>query len=225
MWRERTSFFQLLGIAVSMVLTFSAAAREAKAQSAAEVARTSSAPLPTSEKSDPIAIVGPGVAPAGSYLIGRDDVLSVHVWHQPDITSTVAVRPDGKISMPLIGEVEATGVTPIQLQERIAGKLRTFVKDPEVVVVVQQVNSKKFNILGEVQKPGSYPLTARLRVLDAIALGGGFRDFAGVTKIYVLRNGLDGEQHRIKFNYKQVIHGEDPDQNIELKPGDTIIVP
>lgn len=160
-----------------------------------------------------------------SYVIGNDDVLAVNVWKEPDISRSVPVRSDGKISLPLVGEVQAAGVTPLKLEKDIAAKLKSYIAEPEVTVMVQQVNSQKFNILGMVNKPGLYPLTNSPTVLDAIGIAGGFRDFAKQKAIYVLRQKPDGTQARLPFNYKEVVKGKNPAQNIKLEPHDTIVVP
>jgi len=160
-----------------------------------------------------------------SFVIGNDDVLAINVWKEPDISRSIPVRSDGKISLPLVGEVQATGRTPLKLEQDIAAKLKSYIEEPEVTVIVQQINSQKFNILGQVTKPGSYPLTNSPTVLDAIALAGGFRDFAKQKAIYVLRQNSDGSQARIPFNYKAVVKGKNPGQNIKLQPHDTIVVP
>ena len=159
------------------------------------------------------------------FVIGNNDVLSINVWKEPDLTRAVPVRSDGKISLPLVGEIEAAGRTPLQLELDITQKLKNFITAPEVSVIVQQVNSRKYNVLGEVSKPGSYPLTTTTTIMDAIAAAGGFRDFAKKTGVYVLRNGAYGQQSRLKFNYKDFIKGKDPRQNIQLEPNDTVIVP
>ena len=159
------------------------------------------------------------------YVIGNDDVLAINVWKEPDISRAVPVRPDGKISLPLVGDVQAAGLTPLQLQADLEKKFASFISAPEVSVIVQEVKSQKINILGEVTKPGSYPLTASMRVLDAIALGGGFKDFAKTKDIYVLRTASDGKQQKLKFNYKDVIKGKNVEQNVELQAGDTVVVP
>jgi polysaccharide export outer membrane protein len=161
-----------------------------------------------------------------SFVIGNDDVLAINVWKEPDISRpTVPVRSDGKISLPLVGEVQAAGLTPLKLEKDIASKLKNFISEPEVTVMVQQVNSQKFNILGQVARPGSYVIANSPTVLDAIALAGGFRDFAKQKSIYVLRQNADGSQTRIPFNYKEVVKTQSPAQNIKLQPRDTIIVP
>lgn len=159
------------------------------------------------------------------YLIGIGDVLAINVWKEPEVSREVPVRPDGKISLPLVGEVEANGITPLQLRERIARSLTAFMANPEVTVIVQTVNSQKFNIIGEVQRPGSYMLTKPMTVLDAIAVAGGFREFANKDDIYVLRRKPDGTRERLPFNYKDVVKGKTPEQNVELETYDTIVVP
>jgi polysaccharide export outer membrane protein len=159
-----------------------------------------------------------------SFVIGNDDVLAINVWKEPDISRSIPVRSDGKISLPLVGEVQAAGMTPAKLEKEIAVRLKNYISEPEVTVMVQQVNSQKFNILGQVVKPGSYMIANSTTVLDAIALAGGFRDFAKKKSIYVLRQGPTGES-RIPFNYKDVSQGRNMAQNVKLEPGDTIIVP
>jgi polysaccharide export outer membrane protein len=159
-----------------------------------------------------------------SFVIGNDDVLAINVWKEPDISRSIPVRSDGKISLPLVGEVQAAGLTPLKLEKDIASRLKNYISEPEVTVMVQQVNSQKFNILGQVVRPGSYVIANSPTVLDAIALAGGFRDFAKRKSIYVLRQSATGES-RIPFNYKDVSQGKNMAQNIKLQPGDTIIVP
>jgi polysaccharide biosynthesis/export protein len=165
------------------------------------------------------------VSAPDSYVIGTDDQLNVHVWHQTEISGPVTVRPDGKISLPLIGEVAASGLTPPELQASIAERLRAFVNEPDVTVIVQQANSKKFNVMGRVEHPGSFSLATRTRVLDGIAAAGGFSDFARVANVYVLRTTGAGRVQKLPFNYKRITRGHDESQNIELQPGDTVVVP
>jgi polysaccharide export outer membrane protein len=160
-----------------------------------------------------------------SFVIGNDDVLAINVWKEPDISRSIPVRSDGKISLPLVGEVQAAGLTPLKLETDIAVRLKNFISEPEVTVMVQQVNSQKFNILGQVARPGSYVIANSPTVLDAIALAGGFRDFAKQKSIYVLRQAGGGKDARLQFNYKDVSQGKNMSQNIKLQPGDTIIVP
>ena len=160
-----------------------------------------------------------------NYVIGNDDVLSINVWNEKDLTHQVPVRSDGNISMPLIGEVHATGRTPFQLEQDISTKLRAFITQPDVTVMVMQMNSRKFSILGRVVRPGSYPLTTTTTVLDAIAVAGGFQDFAKQKSMYILRPTPGGGNSRIAFNYKDVVRGKHPEENIQLEPHDTIVVP
>ncbi len=164
-------------------------------------------------------------ANSDTYIIGAEDILAINVWKEPDLTRAVPVRPDGKITLPLIGDVVASGHTPKQLQESIAKALAAYVANPDVTVIVTEVHSQKFNIVGEVAKPGTYDLTRPMKVLDALALAGGLKDFANGKKIYVLRTSPDGSQTRLPFNYKQVIKGENLNQNVTLQPRDTIVVP
>jgi polysaccharide export outer membrane protein len=159
------------------------------------------------------------------FIIGADDVLAVNVWKEPEISRAVPVRSDGKISLPLVGEVQASGTTPRQLENDIAKRLESYISQPDVTVIVQEIKSQRFNVLGQVVRPGSYALTNSLTVLDAIALSGGFRDFAKQKSIYVLRQKPDGSQTRLAFNYKDVIKGKNPAQNVRLEPRDTVVIP
>ena len=160
-----------------------------------------------------------------AYLIGANDVLAINVWKEPDITRSVPVRSDGKISLPLAGELQASGQTPRQLEDEITKRLKSYISDPEVTVIVTESKSQKVNILGMVARPGTYLLSGSTTVLDAIAMTGGFKDFAKQKSIYVLRSNPDGSQKRFPFNYKDVIKGKSLEQNIRLLPGDTIVVP
>ena len=158
-----------------------------------------------------------------SFVIGNDDVLAINVWKEPDFTRSIQVRSDGKISLPLLGEVQAAGLTPSQLEHDLTTRLQNYITKPQVTVMVEQTNSKKFNILGQVTKPGSYSLTLAPTVVDAIALAGGPKDFAKQKAIYILRQGAGGSQTRIVFNYKDFLKGKIP--NIKLEPHDTVVVP
>jgi polysaccharide export outer membrane protein len=160
-----------------------------------------------------------------SYVIGVDDVLAINVWKEAEISRSVPVRSDGKISLPLVGEVTAAGETPKKLEGEITAKLTNYISEPEVTVIVQEMKSQKINILGQIMHPGSYPLSNSMTVLDAIAAAGGFRDFAKKKSVYVLRQNGDGTQTRLAFNYKEVIKGKNPNQNVGLQSRDTIVVP
>ena len=160
-----------------------------------------------------------------SYVIGSDDLLAINVWKEPEVSRTVPVRSDGKISLPLVGELMAGGQTPLQLEQEITKRLENYISEPEVTVIVQDSKSRKINILGMVARPGSYLLTGTTTVLDAIAMAGGFKDFAKQKAVYVLRPNDDGTEKRFAFNYKDVIKGKNPEQNIRLQPRDTVVVP
>jgi polysaccharide biosynthesis/export protein len=160
-----------------------------------------------------------------SYVIGENDVLEIDVWKEKEISRTIPVRPDGKISLPLVGEIQASGMTPMQLQDDLTKRLKAYIENPEVTVIVSDPRSHQFNVVGEVNRPGSYQLSQAMTVLDAIAQSGGFKDFAKETKIYVLRPMPDGTRVQLPFNYKQVIKGKDMQENVALKPGDTVVVP
>lgn len=159
------------------------------------------------------------------FVIGADDILAIDVFKEAEISRTVTVRSDGKISLPLVGELQASTKTPKQLEDEISNELSAYISDPAVTVIVQEIRSQHFNILGRVQHPGSYPLTNSATVLDAIALGGGFIDFAKQKSIYILRSNSDGTQKRIAFNYKETVKGKHPEQNVKLEPHDTVVVP
>jgi polysaccharide biosynthesis/export protein len=160
---------------------------------------------------------------SASYVIGPADTLFVSVWKEPDLTNTLPVRADGMISMPLLNDVQASGLTPMQLGASITDKLKKFVSDPHVTVVVTQMNSQRVYLTGEVSHSGATPLLPDMTVLQALA-GAGFTQFANTKGIYVLRV-EGGTQKRYPVNYKKLVKGEAPEQNIPLKPGDTIVVP
>jgi polysaccharide export outer membrane protein len=191
--------------------------------------QTTSQPAKSKPQTKPTAQAGaahqPNPEDPDKFLIGNDDVLAINVWKEPELSRAVPVRSDGKISLPLVGEVQASGETPRQLEQEIAQKLKNYISEPEVTVIVQQINSQKFNILGQVTRPGTYPLTNSPTVLDAIAVAGGFRDFAKRKSIYILRQNPDGGQSRLPFNYKDVIRGKNSEQNVKLQPRDTLVVP
>jgi polysaccharide biosynthesis/export protein len=158
-----------------------------------------------------------------TYIIGSEDSLHVAVWKEPELTATLPVRPDGMISLPLLNDVQAAGLTPMQLAASISDKLKKYVSDPRVTVVVTGMNSRRVYVLGEVTHTGPMAMTPNMTVLQALAAAG-FTQFANTKGIYVLRV-ENGKQQKIPFNYKQVVKGESMAQNIVLKPGDTIVVP
>ena len=159
-----------------------------------------------------------------AYKIGPQDVLKIDVWKEDQLTRTVPVRPDGKITLPLLNDIQAVGLTPIELAGVIAEQLKKYLNAPQVTVTVTEINSRRVYVTGEVLKAGAYALLPHMSVLQALSSSGGFTQFARVKNIYVLR--LDnGKQTKIPFNYKEVVSGKNPSQNIELVPGDVIVVP
>jgi polysaccharide export outer membrane protein len=159
-----------------------------------------------------------------SYVIGPEDVLSIHVWKEEAFSRTVPVRMDGKISLPLIDDVQAAGFTARQLKEVLTTKLKEFVENPNVSVTVAEANSFKVFISGQVRSPGVYRLRSETSLLQFIPMVGGFTDWANQKKILVIRR-ESGKEKRLTVNYKKIVSGKDPDSNIILKAGDTIIVP
>lgn len=167
------------------------------------------------------------VAPATTdpaYQIGPEDVLDISVWKEPDVSRVVPVRPDGRISLPLINDVQAAGSSPQQLAKTISEKLRKYLNEPQVTVIVTQINSQRVFVVGEVLKAGAFPLIPGMTVLQALSSAGGFTTFADVKKIHVMRL-HDGKHVELPFNYREVLKGDNADQNIKLEPGDTVVVP
>jgi polysaccharide export outer membrane protein len=184
----------------------------------------SAAVLAQSPASKDSASAKPPVSQASpTYVIGPDDTLYVNVWKEPDLTATLPVRADGMISLPLLNDVQASGLTPMQLAVSITERLKKYVADPRVTVTVTQMNSQRVYVTGEVSHSGPMPLTPDMTVLQALS-SAGFSQFANTKGIYVLRN-ENGTQKKYPVNYKKLIKGEDSASNILLKPGDTIVVP
>jgi len=159
-----------------------------------------------------------------NYVIGPEDELIISVWREPDISRTVPVRPDGKISLALLNDVQATGRTPMQLGSDITGKLKNFISEPQVTVIVSKINSQRIFVVGEVGRTGSYTLVPNMTAMDAISSAGGFTPFAKRTKIYILRK-ENGKMTTIPFNYKEVLRNRRAEEDVVLKPGDRIVVP
>ena len=206
----------MIVIAIAMLL--GSASTPVAAQNAAQGKEKSAVDSsPSQAASQPMSVAGP------SYVIGADDVLLVSVWKEPDLTITLPVRPDGNISLPLLNDVPAAGFSPTQLAASITEKLKKYVADPRVTVIVTQINSQKVYVTGEVLHTGAIQLLPNMTVLQALA-DAGFTQFANIKGIYVLREG-NGRQQKIPVNYKRLVKGQAIDQNIILKPGDTIVVP
>jgi polysaccharide biosynthesis/export protein len=159
-----------------------------------------------------------------TYIIGPQDILNVNVWKEAELSGNVQVRPDGKVSIPLLNDVQAAGLTTIQLGSQVTAGLKKYVTDPRVTVVVTAINSRRVYVLGEVARAGGFALLPDMTVLQAISDAGGLTQFAHGKKIYVLRDEA-GKQVKYPFNYNKVLKGENPEQNFPLKSGDTIVVP
>ncbi len=201
-------------IAIAVLLATSPAWTQQTQKDAAMVKTASAAnPTPTSD-----------VAQSG-YIIGPEDVLHINVWKEADFSAaTIPVRPDGKISLPLIDDVRAAGLTPMELAALITQRLRQYVTEPRVTVTVASVNSRRIYIVGQVARAGQFPLLSEMTVLQALSTAGGLTPFAAAKKIYILRQ-EKGKQVKLPFNYKDVIRGRSQEQNIVLRSGDTIVVP
>src|SRR5579872_3576451 len=209
--------------AVSVVLTLAGGLGLAWLAAAPILAQKEPAPVAAGRGDAPPAPPKPDSSVAvdpKTYVIGAQDVLSIKVWREQDFTGLYTVRPDGKITIPLLGDVQASGLTPERLGEQLKQGLSNFINAPDVSVSLQTVNSKKFYITGEVNRPGEYVLAIPTKVFDALSNSGGFRDFANKKKIIIIR-GTD----RLKFNYQDILKGKNLEQNIFLENGDTVVVP
>jgi polysaccharide export outer membrane protein len=209
----------LMAAFLSPALICAAQDKASSTQPAAQSAATPAAPQATS----PAAPDAAKPVVSDSYVIGATDVISVTVFKEPTLSSSLPVRPDGMISMPLLGDIMAAGKTPVQLADEITTKLKKFIQDPNVTVVLAQMNSKKVYLIGEIGKTGPIDLTPGMTLLQAIATAGGLTPYANAKKIYILR-GEAGKQQKIPVQYKQALKG-DPSLNLVLNPGDTIVVP
>lgn len=187
--------------------------------------QTTPAP-PPSASANPITATAPpkGVALPPGYVIGPEDVLTIVFWRDKDLSGDVQVRPDGKISVPLLNDIEAAGLTPDQLRTKLSEAATKFVQEPTPTVVVKEIHSRHVFITGNVGKPGSIPLNSDMTVLQLIAASGGLLEYADSKNIVIIRT-ENGRQKHMKFNYKDVIKQKKPEQNIVLKPGDTVVVP
>jgi polysaccharide biosynthesis/export protein len=204
----------VIQIQLSVVLALTVIGAPLWAQKPAEP-QTQAAPTEAAPK---------GASADPNYVIGAQDVLDISVWKEAELTRVIPVRPDGKISMPLLNDVQAAGLTPMQLAANITADLKKFLSNPEVTVIVTQINSQRIYITGEVAKAGAYPLLPDMTILQALSSAGGFTPFANQKKIYMLRT-ENGKQTKYPFNYKDVVSGKQPEENLKLKAGDTIVVP
>jgi polysaccharide export outer membrane protein len=184
---------------------------------------------PQKPGTNPVGNGSPGAPPAGiattpDYVIGPDDILAIIVWREKDMSGEVAVRPDGKITLPLVNEVQAAGLTPEQLRVSLTEAIGKLFEEPSVTVTVKAINSRKVFVTGQVGKPGPYPLIGPTNVMQLLAMAGGVLEYADAENISILRN-ENGKPVRLRLNYKDVSRGRNLSQNIELKPGDTVVVP
>ena len=168
--------------------------------------------------------VSTGVPLPTAYVIGPEDVLLIVVWREKDMSADVVVRPDGKITLPLLNDLQAAGLTPDQLRQTVEKAASKYVAEPNATVIVKAINSRKVHILGSVGRAGTYPLSGDMTVLQLIALAGGLQEYADAKHITVMRK-EDGKDTVLKFNYKDVVRQKNMPQNVQLKPGDTVIVP
>ena len=204
-------------VLASVSVSFSApqnGAKNAREQASVETARNNVA-SPS---------VGPSPVSGPVYLIGPEDVLDVTVWKEPDVSRIVPVRPDGRISLPLVQDVQAAGLSTQELADTIHEKLRAYLNNPQVTVIVKEINSQRVFVVGEVLRAGAFPLLPGMNILQALSSSGGFTQFADVKKIHVLRVRA-GKQIELPFNYRDVLKGDKPEQNVRLEAGDTIVVP
>ena len=197
----------------------------ALAQAASQQKQAPKPAAPVTKPAAPAsAVTGPTVPVDPGFIIGPEDVLGVLVWRDPEMSGDVTVRPDGMITLPLIRDIKAAGLTPTELADRVQAAVREFVTDASVTVVVRQMNSRKVFITGEVAKPGAYPLVSSMTVMQLIAVAGGLNEFADAKSISIMRV-EGGKTMTFPFDYKNVANGKKPAQNIVLKPGDTVVVP
>jgi len=169
---------------------------------------------------------GGGSTPsASSYVVGEADVLRINVWKQPEVSQlSVIVRPDGMVSVPLVGEIKVSGMTPVQIEAALVTELKQYLNEPRVTVTVAEIGSKTVYVTGEIQHPGAYPLLGPVDVLQLIAKAGGVTPYAHRRSVFVLRE-INGKKQKLPVNYSRIFQGKNPEQNIALQPGDTIVVP
>jgi polysaccharide biosynthesis/export protein len=212
----KRSFADRLALAVILLLsgvtTLNLSAQQSMANlSAADTGSLRSATVP------PASVVS-----SVGYVLGPSDVVHVAVWKEPDLSQTAVVRPDGKISLPLVGEIILAGSTVPEAQTIVADRLRSLLTSPQVTITVTEIHSRQVYITGEIGRPGAYPLAASMNVLQLIASAGGLTEYAHKKAIYILRASA---KQPIHFNYSNVVRGKSQDQNVQLSPGDTVVIP
>ena len=232
MRRKVTAGWLVLLALVALVAPAQAAAAPigavASPQATAKPAKPAPAPAPAKVQAPPVQAPPAGVVPPADYVIGTDDVLIVMFRREKDMSSEVTVRPDGKITLPLLNDVQAAGLTPDQLRVRVTEAAKRFVEDPSVTVMVKQINSRKVFVTGQVVKPGAYPIGDRMTVVQLISMAGGLSESAKQKNIVIIREAgarPGAKPLAFRFNYEDVQKLKNLASNIELKPGDTVIVP
>jgi polysaccharide export outer membrane protein len=210
--------------AVVVSLVFSSHLPAAAQTPPAQAVPATPAPRPLGQPAPGTAVVSTGVPMPTDYVIGPDDVLGIVFWRDADMTGDVTVRPDGQITLPLIGDIKAAGLQPEALKEAVKKAAAKFISDPNVTVVVRQINSRNVFITGNVTRPGAYPVSGQMRILQLIAVAGVLTEFADEKNITVTRTSGERIEY-IKVNYKDVARGKKLEQNVVLKPGDTVVVP
>jgi polysaccharide biosynthesis/export protein len=216
LWRNSDNMKSISKAAVAVMILLCAAWAQDGAAQPAPGSAPAAAVAPAAGQNDAAQAIP-------DYVIGPEDVLHIAVWKESDLTATLPVRPDGKISLPLLNDVQAAGLTPAQLAASLTDKLRKYVEDPRVTVVVAAINSKRIYLVGEVLRPGATPMLPHMTVLQALS-SAGINQFAKTKGIYVLRT-ENGKQEKLPVNYRRLVKGLDIEQNYELRPGDTIVVP
>jgi polysaccharide export outer membrane protein len=214
------SFLILSAIAVMAAMSAPVCPQGQNPQQAVQITQTAS----TRQPADRPEGVNPPAKGGKDYVIGPDDVLDVNVWKEQELTRSLQVRPDGKISMPLLGDVQAAGMTPGQLAQNVSEKLKKFLTAPQVTVILTQINSQRVYVMGEVTRPGAYPVLPGMTILQAISSAGGLTQFANSKKIFLMRD-ENHIQTKYPFSYKEVLDGRKAEENLPVKAGDTIVVP
>jgi polysaccharide export outer membrane protein len=210
----------LFALAIGVVLAAPAFPQGQNSRDSSQPTQTASAkPAPDRPEG-----VNPPLKAGKDYVIGADDVLDVSVWKEQELTRSLQVRPDGKISMPLLGDVQAAGLTPGQLAQSVGDKLKKYLTAPQVTVILTQINSQRVYVTGEVTRPGAYPVLPGMTVLQAITSAGGLTQFANSKKIFLMRD-ENHIQTKYPFSYKEVLDGRKAEENLIVRAGDTIVVP
>jgi len=215
---KKMIFFAAMALAGASLVNAAQQDKKSGTKDTTVAASRNDAAMPTEKATPTPATTDP------AYVIGPEDVLDISVWKEPDVSRVVPVRPDGRISLPLINDVQAAGLSPQQLATSVSEKLKKYLNGPQVTVIVTAINSQRVFVVGEVLRAGAFPMLPGMTVLQALSSAGGFTTFADVKKIHVVRL-RNGKQIEIPFNYRDVLKSENSEQNVKLEPGDTIVVP